>query len=152
MKVKVISLPYIFQVLYVLCFTRPRYQVSVYRTIGPLVVSSCGEGGTAVAMQAQAESHAHRKRVPQPHQACNDFTPYTLLKAYPQQRRGGGTAVAMPDPHPRSTGTGDGSPHIYSGHGEEGTAVAMKARVTAPQEKDAPNPIKLAMTPPRTPC
>ena len=28
MKVKVISLPYIFQVLYVLCFTRPRYQVS----------------------------------------------------------------------------------------------------------------------------
>ena len=32
-------LPYIFQVLYVLCFTRPRYQVSVYRTIGPLVSS-----------------------------------------------------------------------------------------------------------------
>ena len=30
-------LPYIFQVLYVLCFTRPRYQVSVYRTIGLLV-------------------------------------------------------------------------------------------------------------------
>ena len=26
-----------FQVLYVLCFTRQRYQVSVYRTIGPLV-------------------------------------------------------------------------------------------------------------------
>ena len=24
--------------LYVLCFTRPRYQVSVYRTIGPLVL------------------------------------------------------------------------------------------------------------------
>ena len=38
MKVKVISLPYIFQVLYVLCFTRSRYQVSVYRTIGPLVL------------------------------------------------------------------------------------------------------------------
>ena len=37
MKVKVISLPYVFQVLYVLCFTEPRYQVSVYRTIGPLV-------------------------------------------------------------------------------------------------------------------
>ena len=37
LKVKVISLPYIFKVLYVLCFTRPRYQVSVYRTIGPLV-------------------------------------------------------------------------------------------------------------------
>ena len=34
--VKVISLPYIFQVLYVLCFTRPRYQVSGYTT-GPLV-------------------------------------------------------------------------------------------------------------------
>ena len=30
---------HIFQVLYVLCFTRPRYQVSVYRTIGPLVIS-----------------------------------------------------------------------------------------------------------------
>ena len=30
--VKVISLPYIFQVLYASCFTRPRYQVSVYRT------------------------------------------------------------------------------------------------------------------------
>ena len=29
--------PRIFQVLYVLCFTRPRYQVSIYRTIGPLV-------------------------------------------------------------------------------------------------------------------
>ena len=26
-----------FQVLYVLCFTRSRYQVSAYRTIGPLV-------------------------------------------------------------------------------------------------------------------
>ena len=37
MKVNVISLPYIFQVLYVSCFTRPRCQVSVYRTIGPLV-------------------------------------------------------------------------------------------------------------------
>ena len=32
------GLPYIFQVLYVLCFTRPRYQVSVNRTIGPLVI------------------------------------------------------------------------------------------------------------------
>ena len=37
LKVKVISLQYIFQVLYVLCFTRPRYQVSDYRTIAPLV-------------------------------------------------------------------------------------------------------------------
>ena len=37
MKVKVISLPYIFQVSHDLCFTRPRYQVSVYRTTGPLV-------------------------------------------------------------------------------------------------------------------
>ena len=26
-----------FQVLYVLCFTWPTYQVSVYRTIGPLI-------------------------------------------------------------------------------------------------------------------
>ena len=38
LKVKVISLSYIFQVLYVLCFSRPRYQVSAYRTIGPLVI------------------------------------------------------------------------------------------------------------------
>ena len=37
LKVKGISLPYIFQVLYVLCFTRPRYQLSVYRTIGPFL-------------------------------------------------------------------------------------------------------------------
>ena len=29
-----------FQVLYVLCFTRSRYQVSVYRTTGPLVFLS----------------------------------------------------------------------------------------------------------------
>ena len=28
---------FIFLVLYVLCFTRPRHQVSVYRTTGPLV-------------------------------------------------------------------------------------------------------------------
>ena len=35
--VNVISLPFIFQVLYVVCFTRPRHQVSVYRTIGHLV-------------------------------------------------------------------------------------------------------------------
>ena len=27
-----------FQVLYFLCFARPRYRVSVYRTIGPLVL------------------------------------------------------------------------------------------------------------------
>ena len=27
-----------FSVSYVLCFSRPRYQVSVYRTIGPLVI------------------------------------------------------------------------------------------------------------------
>ena len=25
--------------MFVLCFTRPRYQVSVYRTIGPLVIN-----------------------------------------------------------------------------------------------------------------
>ena len=40
--VKVISLPYIIQVLYVLCFTRPRNQVSVHRTIGPLVLFVLG--------------------------------------------------------------------------------------------------------------
>ena len=48
LKVKVISLPYIFQVLYVLCFTRPRFQVSVYRTTGPLVYF--GRIRTLVAM------------------------------------------------------------------------------------------------------
>ena len=32
------SLTYIFQVLYVLCLTGTRHQVSVYRTIGPLVI------------------------------------------------------------------------------------------------------------------
>ena len=46
LKVKVISLPYIFQVLYVLCFTRSRYQVSVYRTNGPLVSQLVSEKGT----------------------------------------------------------------------------------------------------------
>ena len=40
LKVKVISLPYFFQVLYVLCYTWPRYQVSVNRTIGPLVINN----------------------------------------------------------------------------------------------------------------
>ena len=42
---------YFFQVLYVLCFTRPRYQVSVYRTIGPLVSfpTAAGVPGTGVA-------------------------------------------------------------------------------------------------------
>ena len=44
MKVKVISSPYIFQVLYALCFTRPRYQVSVYRTHGPLVLTCDVDG------------------------------------------------------------------------------------------------------------
>ena len=39
LKVNVISLPYIFQVLYVLCFTRPRYQARVYRTIGFLMAA-----------------------------------------------------------------------------------------------------------------
>ena len=41
LKVKVISLPYISLVVYDLCFTRPRYQVCVYRTIGPLVYACC---------------------------------------------------------------------------------------------------------------
>ena len=46
LKVKVISLPYIFQVLYVLCFTRPRFQVSDYRTIGPLVMLQFAKAST----------------------------------------------------------------------------------------------------------
>ena len=42
LRVNVISLPYIFSRFCVLCFIRPRYQVSVYRTIGPLVYyNSC---------------------------------------------------------------------------------------------------------------
>ena len=47
LKVKVISLPYIFQVLYVLYFTRPRHQVSVYRTTGPLVFFLTAMPGSA---------------------------------------------------------------------------------------------------------
>ena len=34
----VVTLTYIFQVLFVLCSSRLRYQVSVHRTIGPLVM------------------------------------------------------------------------------------------------------------------
>ena len=30
----------VLKIIYVLCFTRPRCQVSVYRTIGPLVILS----------------------------------------------------------------------------------------------------------------
>ena len=51
---KVISLPYIFQVLYVLCFPRPRYQVSVYRTIGPLVCSNDDPGVTLTYFTARS--------------------------------------------------------------------------------------------------
>ena len=54
MKIKVISLPYIFQVLYVLCFTRPRYQVIVYWTIGRLVLVICG---TTVKFSAIIHHH-----------------------------------------------------------------------------------------------
>ena len=52
MKVKVISLPFIFYVLYVLCFTRPRYQVSL--TIAPLVLlmSSYFQAIHSVLMEA----------------------------------------------------------------------------------------------------
>ena len=52
LKVKVISLPYIFQVLFVLCFTWPRYQVSVYRTIGPLVFNLQTGGRTGLVARA----------------------------------------------------------------------------------------------------
>ena len=54
LKVKVISLPYIFQVLYVLCFTRPEYQVSVYRTIGPLVLICENEDTDSAAGQTHS--------------------------------------------------------------------------------------------------
>ena len=57
MKVKVISLPYIFQVLFVLCFTRPRYQVSVYRTIGPLVACGC-----ALSVECRAKYRVGTKK------------------------------------------------------------------------------------------
>ena len=43
-KVKVILFHIVSRFLYVLCFTRPRYQVSFYRTIGPLV-TIYGHGG-----------------------------------------------------------------------------------------------------------
>ena len=54
--------PYIFQVLYVLCFTRPQYQVSVYRTIGPLssgasVVARSGIDGDGTEIRRPAERH-----------------------------------------------------------------------------------------------
>ena len=66
LKVKVISLPYIFQVLYVVCFSRPRYQVSVYRTISPLVVAlGFYIPPTAKVIQRQClglKSHPNEKR------------------------------------------------------------------------------------------
>ena len=62
MKVNVISLLYIFQVLYVLCFTRPRYQVSVYRTIGPLVLLS-GQYSRSYLFYFQASFLGHKGMV-----------------------------------------------------------------------------------------
>ena len=59
MKVKVISLPYIFQVL---CFTRPRYQVSVYRTIGPLVLYIISLYATINAMNSFQDINAFCKK------------------------------------------------------------------------------------------
>ena len=44
-------LPYIFQVLYVLCFGRPRYQVSVYGTIGTLVYMYIAPGVNCFHLQ-----------------------------------------------------------------------------------------------------
>ena len=58
LNVKVISLPYIFQVLYVLCFTRPRYQVSVYMTTGPLVIHAALSIGSADSL-AHAGGRSH---------------------------------------------------------------------------------------------
>ena len=69
-------------------------------------------------MQTQVTA-SQEMDAPNPHQSCNDSTPYTLLKVYPQQREVGGTSVAMPEPHPRSpTGTGDGPPPYFSSQGE----------------------------------
>ena len=66
LKVKVISLPCIFQVMYVLCFTRPRYQVSVYRTIGPLVIISSpeplGSQGELIVYQSSRRLSVRRRR------------------------------------------------------------------------------------------
>ena len=60
MKVNVISLPYNFQVLYVLCFTRPRYQVSVYRTTGPLVRNCVGNKDGFLKMHAITDNHTSK--------------------------------------------------------------------------------------------
>ena len=63
-------LPYIFQVLYVLCFTGQRYQVSVYRTIGPLVYKfmSPSKGGCtynlALISQAISEMFENNGHIP----------------------------------------------------------------------------------------
>ena len=51
--VKFISLPYIFQALYVLCFTWTRYQVSIYMTIGPLVYLSSVTGSIIFSLSPQ---------------------------------------------------------------------------------------------------
>ena len=46
-----------FQVLYVLCLIRPRYQVSVYRTIGPLVyVCKCCNVSCAIFVRRREAS------------------------------------------------------------------------------------------------
>ena len=88
MKVKVISLPYIFQVLYVLCFTRPRYQVSVYRTIGPLVplficLSRPLENLSAVSLDA-----------------CDNFSFVVVSFSMPQTRGSCGHIKGTYDNHP----------------------------------------------------
>ena len=59
LKVRVVSFPHIFQVLYVLYSTRPRYQVSVYRTIGPLVLYL-----PAPAQSAYSHSNLFIVRIP----------------------------------------------------------------------------------------
>ena len=63
MKVTVISLPYIFQVLYVLCFTRAQYQVSVYRTIG-LLVLYCTCQSVQLAMTEEWKNAFNRDEYP----------------------------------------------------------------------------------------
>ena len=50
-----------FQILYILCFTRPRYQVSVYRTIGPLVYFERQAFVVLVSLKPHMFSHEVRK-------------------------------------------------------------------------------------------
>ena len=52
-----------FQVLYVLCFTRPRYQVSVYRTTGPLVSDSILSAGLEETEEDDSDPFIPQERI-----------------------------------------------------------------------------------------